>query len=247
MKSGKAVTADLGAILPDRTRNALTRFARHVPNRLALAGSIAMAAQFARLPMEHHKRVGRRFGDIDFVAPSLDALPASLADEFICPHVHGDVEAGRTLAQFVHHQDAIRIDVFRVMGHALSRAEPMQLGPLSIALLSLEDQAARAASLCMKLVRDGSVVAKHLRDFLQLRDVVSDRIDAVWQEYRRASEPLRFVDAAAEIEAAARSHPERLLSPEFNRNPNIACRDCKASGVFRPAEPSRIMQILGYW
>jgi hypothetical protein len=161
--------------------------------------------------------------------------------------VHGTAGPGRTLAQFVHPGDAIRIDIFRSIGQALARAEHFHLGPLSIAVLSIEDQAARATSLCMKVARDGSVVAKHHSDFVRMRGLVSpNRIEAVWKEYRREIEPLRFADAVKEIEAAVEAHPGRLIDAEFNRDPNAICPSCGPWGEFRPADPVETFRILGY-
>jgi hypothetical protein len=244
MRDDRAGT-DLSTIIAqDRPIKALARFVRHGPGGFAVAGSIAMAAQWAR---SNGERLDRAFGDIDLVASALDAFPESLADAFICPHVHAAAEPGRMLAQFVHPADAVRIDVFRAIGSALSRAKPFRMGSSVIGVLSIEDQAARAASLCLKLTRGGSVVAKHLPDFNRLRPVVSpDRIDSVWREYRRADEPLRFLDAAAQIEAAARAHPERLIAAEFNRDPNAVCPNCAPWGALRPVEPMRVIEILGY-
>lgn len=142
----------------DRTRDALTRFLSHKPSNIALAGSVAMAAQ---LSVSGWVAPSRAFGDIDLVASSLEDLPSTLAAEFLCPHVHGTARQGRTLAQFVHPYDAVRIDAFRVIGEALSRATEFRFGTESILVLSAEDQAARAASLCMKLERGGTVAAKH--------------------------------------------------------------------------------------
>jgi hypothetical protein len=238
-------SADLGTILPDgRVRDALARFTRHGPNGLALTGSIALAAQWARLRGE---RLDRAISDIDFVAASLDTLPASLADDFICPHVHGNAEPGRILAQLVHPGDAVRIDIFRPVGQAVSRATVFRMESSAIAVLSIEDQAARATSLCMKVTRGGAVVAKHVPDFVRLRAVLTpNRIDAVWQEYRREFEPPRFLDAVEQIDAAVRAHPERLIAPEFNRNPDAACPNCAAWGAFHPAEPAQTFRVLGY-
>jgi hypothetical protein len=242
-RDGSAI--DLGDVLVDGgIGNALARFLRHGSDGLAIAGGIALAAQAVRL---YGERIDRTFVDIDFVAPSLDTLYASLIEEFICPHVHGAAESGKTLAQFLHPDDAIRIDIFRAIGEAQSRATPFRIGTTWIGILSLEDQAARAASVCMKLTRGGSVVAKHFPDFLRLQQLVSpDRIDAVWQEYRREFEPPQFVEAASQIEAAARTHPERLVGAAFNRDVNAVCPNCAAWGSFRPAEPARIIRILGY-
>jgi hypothetical protein len=170
MSDGRAGN-DLSTIIArDRPIKALARLVRHGSDGFAVAGSIAMAAQWAR---SNGERLDRAFGDIDLVTSALDAFPESLADAFICPHVHAAAEPGRTLAQFVHPTDAVRIDVFRAIGNALSRAEPFRIGSSLIGVLSIEDQAARAASLCLKLARGGSVVAKHLPDLNRLRAVVS--------------------------------------------------------------------------
>ncbi len=244
MKS-EAREIDLGTILAgDRIGNALARFLRHGSDGMALTGSIALAAQWARL---RGGRLDRNFADIDLVVPSLNALSVSLADEFICPHVHGAAAPGRTLAQFVHPDDAVRIDIFRAIGGAAARATPFRMGSVSIGILSVEDQAARAASVCMKLARGGSAVPKHLPDFMRLQQLLAPgRIEAVWQEYRREFEPPRFLDAAALIEATARAHPARLVAAEFNRDVNAVCPNCAPWGRFKPAEPSRTLRILGY-
>jgi hypothetical protein len=56
---------DLGAIIAqDRPIDALARFARYASGGFAVAGSIAMAAQWAR---SNGERLDRAFGDIDLV------------------------------------------------------------------------------------------------------------------------------------------------------------------------------------
>jgi len=64
------------------------------------------------------------------------------------------------------------------------------------------------------------------------------------QEYRRESEPVRFLDAAEQIEAAVRAHPERLTAAEFKRDLDALCPSCAICRAFHPAEPRR---HSGFW
>ena len=226
-----------------RIQRALERFLAH-RSGVALAGSLAM---FAQLKASGRVLADRVFVDIDFVTISLNGLPGTIADEFLCPHVHADAGVGRTLVQFVHPSDAVRIDVFAASEGSLSRATPFRFGDTTVPVVSLEDQAARAASLCMKLVRGGPVAAKHARDLkLMLPSVSNSDIDIVWDEHRHPSDPSCFQDAVKLIQDHAEAHLELLVTPEFSSDLSSICPKWAKAGAFHPAPAAQIFSILGY-
>lgn len=223
-----------------RLGRAFRRLLAHNPEDIALTGSLAMAAQLGRV-------TDRTFGDIDLVVASVDGLPRSIADEFICPHVHPAAPPGRLMLQLVHSEDAVRIDIFKAQGSVLSRARMHAFGRRSVPVLALEDIAARTAALLLKLGRGGTIAAKHATDFPILAGSVrSDIAEIAWQDHRAASDPETFEEAAllARRHVAERRH--LLVEPSFAKDPAVRCESCGPLAHFKPARRDRVLAILGY-
>jgi len=233
----------LDSLIGDAVVRPLTLFLGYQPQDVALAGSLALAVQMAA---RGHPQA-RSFGDIDLIVPSFGGLEDKLAEDFLCAHVHPDVEVGRVLLQLVHPDDGVRIDVFRASLGCLARATRFRFGTGAVSVVSLEDQAAHAAALCMKLDRSGSVVGKHFRDLKLMAPLIEgSAVDPAWREHRSATDPERFEDAIALIRQRADEHPDRLIDPVFATDVAAVCPRCRAERSFRPAPRNQVFQILGF-
>lgn len=221
---------------------ALHRILGHTPGHLTLTGSIALQAHLARRSLVH----SRLFGDVDIIINTLDDLPATLVDDFICPHVHPFGKRGDLLIQLVNPQDAIRLDVFCAVGNAVLRAENVALGSNKFFVISCEDLMAKTTSLLMKLSRGGTVSAKHAQDFTTLLPLVSDAIEDVWQEYRNNLDPPTFRETVPYVRDLILTHSHALVNPSYNKDVTAKCPKCQTVGLFKPADPRDIFKILGY-
>jgi hypothetical protein len=223
-----------------RLGRAFRRLLVHNPEGVALTGSLAMAAHLGQIP-------GRTIGDIDLVVAYVDGLPRSIADEFICPHVHPAAAAGRLVLQLVNSDDAVRIDVFLASGNALSRAQVHAFGHQSIPVLAMEDIAARTTVLLLKLGRGGTIAAKHAEDFILLATSVRPNLaDIAWQDYRTPSDPEKFEEAARLAQRYIAERPHLLVAPSFAKDPAVRCEACGPLAHFKPARREQVLAVLGY-
>jgi len=226
-----------------RVAEALARVLRHQPRNIAVAGSLALAAQTAA----RGHPPARTFGDIDLLVPSFDVLEDTLATEFLCAHVHPDVQAGRVFLQLVHPGDHVRIDIFHAHVDCLSRATTFQFQDRGISVVSLEDQAAHAAALCMKLDRGGSVSGKHFRDLRRMAPLIEEgAANRAWWEHRSEADPERFEDAVALVRRRVEEYPDHLIDPVFATDVDTTCPRCRTERSFRPAPRGRVFEILGF-
>ncbi len=221
---------------------ALHRILTHASGHFTLTGSIALQAHLMHRNLGHPQI----FGDIDMIIDTPDDLPASLVDDFICPHVHPLVKQGDLLVQLVNPQDGIRLDIFNAVGNAFLRVQHAALGSNKVFVISCEDLMAKTTSLLLKLGRGGMIAAKHARDFAVLFPLISDSIDDVWREYRNHTDPSTFRDAASYVKNLIVTHSRALVNPDYNKDITAKCPRCQTLGLFRPADPSHVFEILGY-
>jgi hypothetical protein len=232
-----------------RVTRVLENLARHGLRNFAVTGGLAVEAHLDRARDAPVPRV-RPLNDIDIVVESFGGIPPALADGFLFRHIHPRVPEGKTLVQLVDAGEALRIDIFRAQGATLARAEPMDspCGPLAV--VALEDLAAREASLLMDLARGFPVPWKHAKDFQRLVQAVAAvdprRIAAVWADHRKNHDPETFQQAAAQIAELTQSRQDLLVVPDYSRDADAACPKCHEIGTFRLAPPRTILAILGY-
>jgi hypothetical protein len=210
-----------------RVERVLAKLARYGLRDFALTGGLAIEAQLASrggVPR------GRVLSDVDLVAESFDAVPAALAEGFLFRHIHPLAKRGKTLMQLVDAGEALRIDIFGACGAALARAEPMGLSGAPVAVVALEDLAAREASLLMDLARGSPAPRKHAQDFERLLAAV---------------DPGR-IDAAARIAELVRARPDLLVATEYSHDADAVCLKCQETPTFRLAPAQQILAILGY-
>lgn len=227
--------------MPTAVDQVLERLLRHRISNMAFTGSVAIRRWIgAGSPY-------RTIQDVDLVVASIDDLPSSLSQAFLCSHVHPDAPRGRLVVQFADAESAIRIDVFRARGAALERARPARIGEHHTKLLSLEDITANTARLLTNLGRGESVAPKHAKDFAILRPRVDPAaMAAVWLDYRRDSDEQSFELVACRIDRLLESHPERLIDPPFETDPSKVCQHCRAIRTFIPAPKQSVLEVLGF-
>lgn len=221
----------------------LEKLARCGLRDFALTGGLAIEAHLVSRGCS--PRV-RPLNDLDIVVESFSAIPPALADGFLLRHIHPDAPEGKTLVQLVDPGEALRIDIFRSYGATLARGEPMDFPGGALAVVALEDIAAREASLLMDLARGAPVPRKHAEDFQRIVAVAPSRIEAAWRDHRKNHDPAAFQEAAAQIARLTQSRGDLLVVPEYSRDADTACPKCQEMGAWRLARPQTILSILGY-
>lgn len=183
-----------------------------------------------------------RLNDIDVVVESFDAIPESLAGQFLQHHVHPDASDGRMLLQLVDDRRALRVDLFRGLGATLPRA--CSCGDLTV--LSIEDLIARTTALvCGRLGRGRTLDPKHARAFRRLRGFGKrEQLAAAWHDHRQQV-PGHFDEATDEAERLLERHADLVLPDEYS-DAVPACSRCRPHGRFQPAPVERIVDVLGY-
>jgi hypothetical protein len=222
----------------------LTKLLRHDIGLWALTGGLAVEIHCL---MRGCPPVTRTLTDIDFVTGSFDAIPQSLAVDFLFRHIHPHDPPGKTILQFVDAESAVRIDVFRGHPASLNRCTEICLAPGQIRLISLEDLAARMARLTFDLAADLPVPSKHARDFQRLADRVDPvAIEAVWHDHRKPNHPESFAEASRVLKELILQRPHRLITPTYSQHAIGDCPRCHNTGAFQLANPYTIRDLIGY-
>jgi hypothetical protein len=209
----------------------------------ALTGGLAIDAQ---LRVHGRSVVPRALNDIDFVVQNFASIPGSLAASFLPHHVHPAAIDGKTLLQLVDQQRAIRIDLFHTLGSTLSRAIKLDDETGELNVLSVEDLVARTTALvCGRLRRGQSVDVKHATTFTRLFGLGRrEQLAAAWNDHRQQV-PGTLDAASREAARLLDAHPQLIVVEQYSRDVS-SCERCREHGPFRPAAPSRIIEILGY-
>jgi hypothetical protein len=212
----------------------LTKVRRHAPD-WALTGGIAIHALTKK---------SRPFNDLDFVAPSFDTLPATLAHDFLFRHVHPGALPGKIILQMVDPALRARIDIFSDCGHVLNRVR--DVGPFGLCV-SMEDLRARTVRCLLDLRDCKPVPAKYAADFVLLSSIPADDLglNAAWADHRKPEHPASFAQAAEEVGALLRRR-DLLVTPEYSTDTATQCPSCQSIGAFQPCDPSLVLALLGY-
>jgi hypothetical protein len=234
----------LPAIDATRVCRVLEKFAIHDLRKFALTGSLALETHLIGLG---HVPRARTLNDVDIAVESIASIPEALAKEFLVRHIHPHVPEGKMLIQLVDPDAALRIDVFRAYGATMVRSESVCVGTVLIQVVSLEDLAARAASLVMDLERGVAVARKHAQDFQALAQVINlNYAEAAWRDHRKSTDPSTFEEARTRVLGLVESRRNLLVVPDYSHDADATCPRCEETGSFRPASPMTIMSILGY-
>lgn len=230
----------------DATRafNALRKLSLHEVSRWVLVGGLAVEFHCARI--EHSHRI-RHLSDIDFVAPSFDCIPESLARDFLFRHIHPFDPPGKTMMQLIDADTSLRIDVFRADGGIMTRAISVDVpsGPLRV--ISVEDVLAHEARLLMDLDANMPVPAKHAADYLRLAELTgSSDIESAWQDHRKPTHPMTFSETDTLLRGLIATRRKLLISPDYSKDAEEMCRRCVPTPPFQLADPSVVLSLLGY-
>jgi hypothetical protein len=227
-----------------RVCRVMAKLALHDFRDFALTGGLAIETHW--LGLGRAPRV-RALNDMDTVVESFGSIPGALANTFLCRHIHPRAPEGKTLLQLVDPNEAIRIDVFRARGATMARRQSVDFRTRPIQIVSLEDLAAREASLLMDLERGSPVPLKHAEDFERLVEGVdADRVEIAWRDHRRETDPVTFQEASGRIRELIPSRGDLLIVPDYSHDGDAICSKCEETGPFRLASPHAILSILGY-
>ncbi len=227
-----------------RVRRVLEKSARSGLDNFALTGGLALEAQIAGLG--RGPRI-RSLNDVDIVVESFASVPAALAETFLVRHVHPQAPEGKILVQLVDPHECLRIDVFRACGATIERSHPLSFGSTVIKVVSLEDLAARTGRLLMDIEHGAMVARKNAEDFKSLLEFIHlERVEAAWQDHRKASDPLSFKDSSTRLLQLIQFRGNLLVDFPYSRDVDAICPMCREVEPFRLASPRMIMSILGY-
>jgi hypothetical protein len=185
--------------------------------------------------------------DIDFVAPTFECIPETLARDFLFRHVHPFDPPGKTMMQLVDADTSLRVDVFRADGGIMSRAISVDVpsGPLRV--ISVEDVLAHEARILLDLEASVPVAAKHADDYLRLSELVkSSNIETAWQDHRKPTHPMTFGETNKLVKRLIATRRNLLITPDYSKETAEICHRCVPTSPFQLADPKVVLSLLGY-
>jgi hypothetical protein len=228
----------------ERAYRVLERLARHGLRQFHLTGSLALATHRAAAG---HCSPSRALNDIDIVVPSFTDVPDTLMRGFLVRHLHPKAPAGKMVAQLVDSDDVLRIDIFSAYGATLARSQVHTNAFGALPVVSVEDLAARNASLLMGLERGQEVARKHAEDFEWLAEFADPHgVEIAWRDHRKASDPPSFKEARERIRDLVKSGADLLVIPAYSQDAHAICPKCEEVGAWRLASGQEIIAVLGY-
>ena len=232
----------LDAADAERADRTLRKLRRHEISGWALAGGLALEIQCAG-----DGAPARRLNDIDLVAPGFEAIPRTLAADFLMRHVHPLDPPGKTILQMVDAETAVRIDVFGAYGGILARTREVDLPWGRMPVVSREDMLARGARLLMDLRQGIPTEAKHAQDYLRLAHRMrAAEVEAAWQDHRKRDHPATFDEANRLVAGLMETRGEALVAPEYSRDAAKVCARCVDTEGFPLADRRVVLAVLGY-
>jgi hypothetical protein len=150
------------------------------------------------------------------------------------------------LMQLIDEPRAIRIDLFHALGSTLSRSVTLDDVTGELKVLSVEDLVARTTALVSGCLQRGQRIdVKHVTAFTRLFGLGRpEQLAVAWNDHRQQV-PGTLDSASREAARLLEAHPELVVAEEYSRDAS-PCERCCEHGPFRPASPSRIVEILGY-
>lgn len=223
----------------DRACHTFRKLARYGV-RWALTGSAALETLCARPEP-------RPLNDLDFVTEAFAEIQRGLSGDFLFRHVHQFDPPGRILLQLVDPETALRVDLFRAEGRTLHRTLPVELPWGRMAVVSVDDLAARAARLLLDLKDGIAVASKHARDYVRLVELVDPLgVEAAWIDHRKPGQPQTFAEADAMLRELIPARPHLLVTPAYSQDVRAVCPRCAGTVEFPLGDPVVIQSILGY-
>ena len=222
----------------------MSAFGSKTTTKCALAGGLAV--EFHCIHFGHSHPI-RHLSDIDFVAPSFECIPETLARDFLFRHVHPFDPPGKTIMQLIDADTSLRVDVFRADGGIMGRAISVDIpsGPLQV--ISVEDVVAHTARLLLDFDAGVPIPAKHVGDYLRLEELVkSPNMETVWQDHRKPTHPMTFGETNTLVKGLIATCRNLLISPEYSNDTAEICRRCVPTPPFQLADPKVVLSLLGY-
>jgi hypothetical protein len=228
----------------NRALQTLRKLGRHEIQGWALTGGLAVEVHRLSHGCQASMRV---LNDIDFITESFDAIPETLADDFLFRHIHPRDPPNRTMLQFIDAESGLRIDVFRSCRDTMRRTSTLDLSVGAVRLVSLEDLAARTARLALDLAGGAPTPSKHTTDFLRLAELVDPTaVKVAWPDHRKQGQPASFEEATALLRYLIVACQDLLIAPDYSKDAEAVCSRCESTCAFRLADPKLILSILGY-
>jgi hypothetical protein len=228
-----------------RVCRVLEKLTHHGLRHFHLTGGLALETH--RAAAGCHRAAFRALNDLDIVVPSFADVPDTLMRGFLVRHIHPGVPEGKIVVQLVDAEEALRIDLFSPYGATLVRSQSHDSPVGAIPVVSVEDLAARNASLVMDLERGHEVARKHADDFQWLAELADPgRVEIAWQDHRKASDPFSFKQARERIRDLVQLRAALLVIPAYSQDGDAICSRCEEVGAWRLASGQDVMSILGY-
>jgi hypothetical protein len=227
-----------------RASRTLQKLKRHDIPGWALAGGLALEVHRLNRGCKSYVRA---LNDIDFIVESFEAIPATLADDFLFRHIHPFDPPGKTLLQSIDRDCALRVDVFRAYGAEMQRTSEADLPFGTIRVISYEDLVARTARLALDLAKNDATPSVHVRDFLRLSELVDTaHIEAVWLDHRKPWHPATFAEASALLKELIPARRHLLIRRHYSNDAETVCPRCQSTAAFQLADPKVVLSLLGY-
>ncbi len=227
-----------------RASRTLGKLKQHDIRDWALAGGLALEVHRINRGC---KASVRALNDIDFIAESFDAIPETLADDFLFRHVHPFDPPGKTLLQSIDRESALRVDLFRGYGGEMQRTSVADLPFGTMRILSFEDLVARTARLALDLAKGDRTPSVHVRDFLRLAELVDPvEMETVWLDHRKVWHPPTFAEANALLKELIPARRHLLILRDYSKDVRAVCPRCKGTAALRLADPKVVLSLLGY-
>lgn len=202
--------------------DSLRRLVPHVDiARVALTGGVAIGIHIDVMRDGHPR--GDAAEDIDFVAEDVDAVRATVANDFLVSHFHLPQPGyAKFLIQLVDPVTRLRLDVFPDALRALARAHLVQVDGISLRMLDVYDLLEHKIALLSKASAANPVDEKHYVDARRLAAICG-----------------RLVPPTPAA---------HLTTVVYSQDINEVCVRCEASRHtgFPLAPKQRIFDVLGY-
>ena len=107
---------------------------------------------------------------------------------------------------------------------------------------------ARTARLLLDLGEGLPLASKHAVDYLRLMELVDpSHAEAAWQDHRRPTHPMSFLETNAVLHRLIRSRSDLLIAPEYSKDIAQVCTRCVPTPPFQLADGSTVFSLLGYY
>ena len=152
----------------DALHDSLRRLAPHVDiARIAVTGGVAIGIHVEAACGEQAR--GAAAEDVDFVAQDIDAVRATVIDDFLVSHFHApQPDSAKFMIQLVDPVTRLRLDFFPDALRALTRAFVVPFGDLPFRVLEAADLLDHKIALLSKASAANRVDAKHYADAARL-------------------------------------------------------------------------------